>query len=305
MIQTAQSLTAISLGLYCLAMLLYGLQWAKSSRALRFLSPTALVAGLAVNLFQLVHRWLQADQPPFKTLYESLVLLAICIALVYLAVEVIYRARAMGVLGALGSTGTMLYAFFRHDKEVVNLPPALQSGWFIPHVVIYFFGYAALFIAAAASLLYLAETAGTEESTARKVLYRTLLFPYYLMQKTKELVTRLLENRADMIPGGKLDLESLLDNAVRFGFGLLTVGLLVGALWAREAWGDYWVWDPKETWSLVTWLVFGLYLHLHYLSGWRGRRLAALVLIGFGAVMFTYLGMHLLPTAEQSAHVYQ
>jgi ABC-type transport system involved in cytochrome c biogenesis permease subunit len=275
MSETAQIMTDIALAVYGLAALLYAAMWLGSSKALRILAPTVLAAGLAINLTQMTHRWLMTDQPPFKTLYESLILLAACIAVVYFLVELIYRARLLGLPGALGCALTMLYAFTRHDKDVVNLPPALQSGWFIPHVVIYFFGYAALFLGAAASLVYL------------------------LRPKPLKI------NRPDLIPGGIVDLESLLDRSVRFGFGLLTVGLLVGAVWAREAWGDYWVWDPKETWSLVTWLLFAAYLHLYYLGGWRGRKLATLVLIGFAAVMFTYLGMALLPTADQSAHVYQ
>ena len=275
MSESAQMLTNVTLVIYSLAALAYAVMWLFSSRVLRVVAPAILATGLLVNLYQLFWRWIEADQPPFKTLYESLILLAACIAIVYFIIELIYRARILGLPSALGCLAAMLYAFSRHDKDVVNLPPALQSGWFIPHVVIYFFGYAALFVAAAAAFVYLVRPK-----------------PIGL-------------NRPDLIKGGIIDLESLLDSAVRFGFGLLTVGLLLGSVWAREAWGDYWVWDPKETWSLVTWLIFAAYLHLHYLGGWRGRKLAALVLIGFSAVMFTYLCMHLLPTAEQSAHVYQ
>ncbi|HEY6005457.1 MAG TPA: cytochrome c biogenesis protein CcsA, partial [Anaeromyxobacter sp.] len=77
-----------------------------------------------------------------------------------------------------------------------------------------------------------------------------------------------------------------------------------GSVWAKSAWGDWWVWDPKENWSLVTWLIFGSYLHLRRVKGWRGDRAAWLVIVGFAVVMFTYLGMSMLPTAEESAHVY-
>lgn len=272
---TAESLTSISLGLYAHAAMFYAAMWWRSSKLLRIAAPAVLGAGLAVNIGQLVLRWVDIAQPPFKTLFESLVLLAACIAVVYLVFEGIYRARVLGLPSAIACAATLLYAFLRPDKEAVNLPPALQSGWFIPHVVVYFFGYAALCVAAGAALLYLVRPK-----------------PIGL-------------DRPDLIAGGFVDLESLLDGAVRFGFVMLTLGLLIGAVWAKSAWGDYWVWDPKETWSLVTWLVFSAYLHLHSQGRWRGRRLAALVLIGFAAVMFTYLGMHLLPTADQSAHVYQ
>jgi len=275
MTEAATILTGISLALYSLAMILYAAMWLATSRLLRISAPCVLVAGLLVNLFQLFSRWAEAAQPPFKTLYESLVLLAACIALVYLVVELVYRARILGLPSALGCAAAMLYAFLRQDKDVVNLPPALQSGWFIPHVVVYFFGYAALFVGAAAAVVYLL--------------------------RPKPIRIR----RRDLIGRETIDLEALLDGSVRFGFALLTVGLMVGCAWAKVAWGDYWVWDPKETWSLVSWLVFAAYLHLHYLGGWRGRRLAVLVLVGFGAVLFTYLGMNLLPTAEQSVHVYQ
>jgi cytochrome c-type biogenesis protein CcsB len=223
----------------------------------------------------LVSRWIDAGQPPFKTLFESLVLLAACIAIVYLVVEGIYRARILGFPSAIGCAAVMLYAFLREDKGVVNLPPALQSGWFIPHVVVYFFGYAAIFVATGAAIVFLIRPR-----------------PIGLQ-------------RPDLISGESINLETLTEDSVRFGFAMLTLGLLVGSVWAKEAWGDYWVWDPKETWSLVTWLIFAGYLHLHYIGKWRGKRLAVLVVIGFGAVMFTYLGMHMLPTAEQSVHVYQ
>ena len=271
----AETLTLVSMVLYLASAFLYALMWWGGSKILKFGAPAVLASGFVVNILQLVARWHEANQPPFKTLYESLVLLSACIAAVYLVIEFIYKARILGLPAMLGAAGAMLYAFSRHDKEIINLPPALQSGWFIPHVVVYFFGYAALFVAFCAAALYLI--------------------------RPKPIRIR----REDLIPGEKIDLEKLLDGSVRFGFVLLTFGLLVGAVWAKAAWGDYWVWDPKETWSLVTWLMFAAYLHLYYLGGWRGKRLAVLVVLGFVAVMFTYLGMHLLPTADQSAHVYQ
>jgi len=94
-------------------------------------------------------------------------------------------------------------------------------------------------------------------------------------------------------------------DAIRIGFILLTIGLLIGSVWARTAWGDYWVWDPKESWSLVTWLVYAVYLHLRHVRGWRGSRASAIAIAGFAIVLFTYLGMAALPTAAESDHVYQ
>jgi cytochrome c-type biogenesis protein CcsB len=268
-------LVPFALVFYLAAAALYGLMWIRSSRWTRIAAPGLLAAGLAVNLAQIFGRWATAGQPPFKTLFESLVLLAACIAIVYLVVEAVYRLRMLGVLSALGAGGAVLYALVQVQKEPVNLPAALQSGWFIPHVVVYFFGYAALFVAFAAAVVFIVRPA-----------------PIRL-------------GRRDLTGSRDVDVEGMMDGAVRFGFVLLTLGLLMGAFWAQDAWGDYWAWDPKETWSLVTWLVFASHLHLRHVAGWRGRRSAIVVIVGFSAVMFTYLGMNLLPTAGQSLHVYQ
>jgi ABC-type transport system involved in cytochrome c biogenesis permease subunit len=92
---------------------------------------------------------------------------------------------------------------------------------------------------------------------------------------------------------------------VKFGFVLISVGLVIGALWAKSAWGDYWVWDPKENWSLITWLMYIIYLHVRTSPGWKEKHSAWILIGGFAAVIFTYLGMNMLPTADQSAHVYQ
>lgn len=267
---------ALAGGLNAVAGLLYLVMWWRPLGEVLRHSATALFAGgLLVNLLQLGLRWAQAGQPPFKTLYESLILAAACIGLIYLVIELVYRARVLGAPAAIGCAVILLLAFLRADREAVNLPPALQSGWFIPHVTVYFFGYAAIFLGAVVAGVYLFRPGPVGQA------------------------------RPDLTGGQPVELERVFDGAVRFGFGLLTVGMLMGAAWAKVAWGDYWTWDPKENWSLVTWLLFAAYLHLYYFHHWRGRRLAVLTVVGFAAMAFTYLGMHLLPTASQSVHVYQ
>ncbi len=269
------ALLPLCLAAYGAATFAYAAMWRWRVRALHVVAPALLGVGLVVNLVQMTFRWVTVGQPPFKTLFESLILLAACIAIVYLVVEAVYRLRILGLPSALGLAGTTFYALAQVQKEAVNLPAALQSGWFIPHVVVYFFGYAALFVGFVAAALFLVRPA-----------------PIRL-------------GRQDLTGEAHIDVEKLMNGAVRFGFALLTLGLLMGAFWAKDAWGDYWVWDPKETWSLVSWLVFATYLHLRFVSGWKGRRIAVVVVVGFAAVMFTYLGMQLLPTAGQSMHVYQ
>jgi cytochrome c-type biogenesis protein CcsB len=194
--------------------------------------------------------------------------------------ERLYKTRVFGLPATLLSFGLIAYALAKWDAEIVKLPPALRSPWFAPHVIVYFVGYAAVSLAFALAVIQ-------------------------LLAPRVPLVQRLLAMKAGTISSGKpLDVEAMSYALVRFGFVLLTIGLLVGSIWAKSAWGDYWVWDPKENWSLVTWLVYGGYLHLRRVRGWRGEKGAWLLVVGFAVVMFTYLGMSMLPTAEESAHVY-
>jgi cytochrome c-type biogenesis protein CcsB len=266
--------------LYAGALALYGAAWRSTRRLVAQLATAAMCAALALNLSLIVGRWIEADRAPFKSLFESLVFLSFTMGAVYLVMERLYRTRVFGTLAAVGSFGSLAYAVTKWDAEIVKLPPALQSGWFIPHVVVYFIGYGALFFATAVAVVQLLASR----------------YPFF---------RRLLEVKAGTVLSGKpLDLERVSYDAIRFGFVLLTVGLLVGSVWAKSAWGDYWVWDPKENWSLVTWLVYGAHLHLRRVKGWRGNKGAWLAIAGFGVVMFTYLGMEMLPTAQESAHVY-
>jgi cytochrome c-type biogenesis protein CcsB len=266
--------------LYAASAALYASAW-RSTRALVGRAATALMAaGLVLNGALIVQRWIQADRAPFKSLFESLVFFSFCIALVYVFFEFIYRTRVFGVPATILSLGCLAYALSKWDAEIVKLPPALQSPWFVPHVMVYFVGYAAVTLAFALAIIQ-------------------------LLAPRVGFVRRLLSIKAGTIATGEpLDVEKINYELVRFGFALLTIGLLVGSVWAKSAWGDFWVWDPKENWSLVTWLVYGGYLHLRRVRGWRGDKGAWLLIAGFAVVMFTYLGMHLLPTAEESAHVY-
>jgi cytochrome c-type biogenesis protein CcsB len=265
---------------YAAALALYAAAWRSTKEIVGRIATATMCAAIAVNAALIVGRWIQADRPPFKSLFESLVFFSFTMGAVYLAMERLYRTRVFGVLAAIGSFGGLAYAITKWDAEIVKLPPALQSGWFVPHVVVYFVGYGAAFFATAVAVVQIASG-------------------------HVGWVNRLLSTRAGtMLSGEALDLEKITYGAIKFSFTLLTIGLLFGSVWAKSAWGDYWVWDPKENWSLVTWLVYGGYLHLRRVKGWRGEKAAWLAVAGFAVVMFTYLGMEMLPTAQQSAHVY-
>jgi cytochrome c-type biogenesis protein CcsB len=232
------------------------------------------LATLAVLTWVIAERYIAAGRPPFKTLFESLVLFGWSVAIVYVAVERFYRLALLGALTSVFVLGIMTYAVLKRDVDIISLPAALQSGWFVPHVVVYFVGYAALFLGAALAVIYLIRPQATVTFTN---LRGTKVVPY----------------------------AHLMHTVVKFGFVLISVGLVIGALWAKSAWGDYWVWDPKENWSLITWLMYIIYLHVRTSPGWKEKHSAWLLIGGFAAVIFTYLGMNMLPTADQSAHVYQ
>jgi cytochrome c-type biogenesis protein CcsB len=262
-ILTEYPLFAATGALYAAAIALYAAAWRSTKKLVAQAGTALMLTALAL-----------------KSLFESLVFFALCIGIVYVFFERMYKTRAFGVPAMILSFGCILYAITKWDAEIVKLPPALQSPWFVPHVMVYFVGYAAVALAFALAVIQ-------------------------LLAPRVPLVQRLLTMKAGTImTGTPLDVEKMSYELVRFGFVLLTVGLLVGSVWAKSAWGDYWVWDPKENWSLVTWLVYGGYLHLRRVRGWRGEKGAWLLVVGFAVVMFTYLGMSMLPTAEESAHVY-
>jgi cytochrome c-type biogenesis protein CcsB len=266
--------------MYAAAIGLYAAAWRSTKKVVAQAGTAAMLSALVLNAGLFVLRWHEAGRAPLKSLFESLVFFALCIAIVYVFFEWIYETRVFGVPATLLALGCLVYAITKWDAEIVKLPPALQSPWFVPHVMVYFVGYAAVSLAFALAVIQ-------------------------LLAPRVAAVQRLLTMKAGTIMTGKpLDVEKMSYELVRFGFILLTVGLLVGSIWAKSAWGDYWVWDPKENWSLVTWLVYGGYLHLRRVRGWRGEKGAWLLVMGFAVVMFTYLGMSMLPTAEESAHVY-
>jgi cytochrome c-type biogenesis protein CcsB len=161
----------------------------------------------------------------------------------------------------------MAYASFsdRIDAQINPLIPALQSNWLIAHVVTCFIGYAAFAVAGGLGLMYLLKLSAENNSGS------TL---------------------ASSLPELKV-IDDLTHKTIVFGFMWLSAGIITGAVWANEAWGTYWSWDPKETWSLIVWFVYAAFLHARITRGWVGRRAAILSVVGFAATIFCYLGVNL------------
>jgi cytochrome c-type biogenesis protein CcsB len=231
------------------------------------------VAAVAGNGVGLLMRWYESYQlgighAPLSNLYESLTFFSFTIALIYLVVELRLRTRIMGAFAMPIAFLVIAYASMSPNisDRIQPLIPALKSNWLIAHVMTCFVGYAAFAIAFGISWMYLA-----------KVTYK--------------------DSHSGVI--GRLPVSGLLDELnyqlVMFGFLFLTVGIITGAVWANSAWGRYWGWDPKETWSLITWFVYATLLHAKLMRGWHGRRIAYISILGFLAVLFTYFGVNYLP----------
>jgi len=236
----------------------------------KFAMWTAL-GGLLCNSLALILRTVHSyrigiGQPPFTNLYSSMVFFSWAVVLIYLIFEKKYGYKALGAFVMpiafliLASTALM-------SNAIEPLVPALQSNWLLVHVVTCFFGYAAFAVAFGISIMYLVKN-------------------YYETIGAQKGIIGLLPS-SDVLD----DLEY---KAVAVGFPFLTLGIITGAAWAHYAWGSYWSWDPKETWSLITWFVYAAFLHARFTAGWRGKRTAILSILGFLFVLMTYFGVSFL-----------
>jgi cytochrome c-type biogenesis protein CcsB len=275
-------------------------------------------------------RWLAAGYFPLSNLYESLFFLAWGITAVHLFAEQISKSRLVGVVTA--PVVMMITAFAALSlpddmQKSAPLVPALKSNWLMMHVSVMMLSYSALMVGSLLAIAFLVvtrgqsiELRGSSVGTGgfRNSAVRLVRHPEALLQSTPAastaipdtgsavalLTTPTTEVKAitgtaiETLSPQRLSLAETLDNIsyriIGLGFPLLTIGIIAGAVWANEAWGTYWSWDPKETWALITWLVFAAYLHSRITRGWQGRRPAILAATGFGVVWVCYLGVNLL-----------
>jgi cytochrome c-type biogenesis protein CcsB len=237
------------------------------------LATWVALLGLIGNTAGIVMRWVESyrmgiGHAPLSNLYESLVFFAWTITLLYLFIERRYGNRVIGAFTMPLAFLAMAYASLSPNisDRIQPLLPALKSNWLIAHVITCFIGYAAFAVAFGLSIMYL------------------------IRQREPDSKGSLL----DRFPKPNV-IDDLTHQMIMFGFLFLSVGIISGAVWANSAWGRYWGWDPKETWSLITWFIYATLLHAKLMRGWHGRRIAYLSVIGFAAVLFTYFGVNLLP----------
>lgn len=240
----------------------------------RFATPGLLLALVAHSAYLCLHGVMQ-HQMPFINLFGALVFFAWFLALIYLAIELRFRTTILGAFACLLAVVILSTALCLPRGISETLLPALKSHWSGVHIVSSLLGYASFTLAFGAAISYILQERLLK---ARRIgIFQQHLPPL-------ETVDRIAYK------------------SVTFGFFTLTLGIVTGALWAQAAWGHYWNWDPKETWSLITWLVYASYLHLRVMRGWQGRWANRLLIAGFVSILFTFLGVNFL---AQSLHSYR
>lgn len=242
------------------------------------LSPVArwiLIVAVVLHAASLVIRMINARAlpqhdwyVPWSNWFESFSFFAIVISIEFLAV---LAMRPLPILGAfvapLAWVSLIVAINSPFGRQIPTLPPALQSYWMVIHVPVMFISYAAFAVAFGVGIAYLLQERQLKSKRPSGVMFR--------------------------LPS--LDeLDTMVYRVIAFAFPVLTLGVLLGAAWAYDAWGRYWGWDPKETWAFITWLVYAIYLHQRLIRGWRGRKSAYLSIAGFAVVLFTYVGVNYL-----------
>ncbi len=307
-----------------LTMLIY---WAGSLFPNLSYLPTLGTTGVGIANLSiaglLLARWIEAGYFPISNLYESLFFLAWGVTAAHLIAERISRSSLVGVATTPVAMGITAFATLTLPKEMQSsspLVPALKSNWLMMHVSVMMLSYAALMVGSLLAIAFLiitqgktVELRGSSVGTGSYRLRRTpnpsdsQLTPQTATVSTAEALNSggglaVLDNiqteqTLELSPQ-KLTIAEILDNVsyrlIGLGFPLLTIGIISGGVWANEAWGSYWSWDPKETWALITWLVFAAYLHSRITKGWQGRKPAILAASGFMVVWVCYLGVNLL-----------
>ena len=224
-----------------------------------------VIFGALLFSYYLTLLWLSLDRAPMRTLGETRLWYSFFLGLIGYVTYLRWDYKWFLVYSALMSALFIIINLVNPENFSKALMPALQSPWFVPHVIVYIFAYALL---GAASIV---------------AVYG--LWLEYFRKFRKNLL-------------------QLGDNLVYIGFAFLTLGLLFGAIWAKEAWGHYWTWDPKETWAFITWLAYLTYMHFRYFHPKKVRTPLWILALAFVILLIAWFGVNYLPSAQSSVHVY-
>ena len=262
------------MGIYLISFLGYLILTTHPHRTIGTLSTSLLMIGFLLHSLGLFLRWRETHQTgygyvPLSNMYESLIFFSWTIVFIYLILEFKYKQKIIGVFiipfAFLAIALTSIIPGI--NAKITPLVPALQSNWLAIHVITCFLGYASFAVSFGISVLYLIRDKDKKDEQIREHLK-------WLPETTI--------------------LDEINYKAIVIGFPMLTLGIITGAAWANYAWGSYWSWDPKETWSLITWFIYAAFLHARFTRDWKGKKTAVLSIVGFTAVLFTYFGVNYL-----------
>ena len=230
------------------------------------LADLLMITGILIFASFIVGFWINLERPPMRTMGETRLWYSFFLASFGYIAYLRWKYPWLLSFSAVVATVFVLINLLKPEIHSKNLMPALQSPWFIPHVTSYILSYAMLGAATIGAFVQMRKIARTGESDKK--------------------------------------IFDLMDNIVYIGFGFLILGLLMGAVWAKEVWGHYWEWDPKETWAFITSLAYLAYIHIRLL-GRRDEKFALWLLpVAFILLMITWIGVNYLPAAQGSIHVY-
>ncbi len=251
--------------IYFVSTLLYLVSVISRKEHLGSYAKRVLVGGFAVHCMTIFARWLATDITPVASLHESLSFFALTLVGIYLLFDHYYRAAILGAFICPLALVLMIGSTVAPQQPVAS-NPILDSWWFPVHVSLAFLGHAIFAVAGMAGIMYLLQERMVKSKKFSGLFYR--------------------------LPS--LDvLDNINYKCLTFGFPLMTMGIISGAIWANSAWGGYWRWDPKETWALITWFLYAALLHGRLTVGWRGRRAAIFAIIGFACLLFTFFGVNM------------
>ena len=274
---SSQSATMWMSALYVLATVTYFIHLFSRNDYVGRIATAMVWSGTTMGLVGLLVRWRESyligadiGHIPVSNLYEVFILFAVITALIYLFYEMRYKTRSMGGFALLIISASVAFLLWYHFEkgahEIQPLVPALQSYWMKIHVPANFVGYGAFALAAMLGVAYLLRDRAEQKN------------PQGLL--------------ASSLPTLEI-LDDVMHKSIALGFAFFTIATVLGAMWAAEAWGGYWSWDPKETWALIVWLNYAAWLHMRLTKGWRGRPLAWWAVIGLFVTTFAFLGVNM------------
>ncbi len=263
----------ITLIFYLLGTVLYFFYLIGQRRGMANYSMGATGAGFLFHSTALIIRFFEAGYIPITNLHEALSFFSWALVLAFFAIEYRYRIQILGSF-ILPLAFITIISAAALPMEIKTLSPVLQSAWLGIHTTLTLLGGVAFALAFAVGIMYLIQ---------ERILKSKKVSPMYYRLPSLEV------------------LDEINYRAISLGFPFLTLGIITGAIWAEYAWGSYWNWDPKQTWSLITWFIYAAILHGRLTVGWRGKRAAYLSILGFFVVIFTFLGVNF---ALKGIHVF-